>query len=52
MKFKDYSVQNNLSKYILVIAAVVAFIFFKWLAIPAVIILYVILSLGFKNKVA
>jgi CDP-diacylglycerol--serine O-phosphatidyltransferase len=52
MKFKDYSVQNNLSKYILVAAAIPAFIFLKWLAIPVVIILYVILSLAFKNKVA
>jgi CDP-diacylglycerol---serine O-phosphatidyltransferase len=52
MKFKDYSVQNNLSKYILVAVAILAFIFLKWLAIPLVIILYVILSLAFKNKVA
>lgn len=52
MKFKDYTVQNNLAKYILVAAAILAFIFLKWLAIPAVIILYVILSLAFKNKVA
>ncbi|MBS1610118.1 MAG: CDP-alcohol phosphatidyltransferase family protein [Bacteroidetes bacterium] len=52
MKFKDYSVGNNLSKYILVIMAIVAFVILKWLAIPVIIILYIVLSLVFKNKVA
>jgi CDP-diacylglycerol---serine O-phosphatidyltransferase len=51
-KFKDYSVQNNLSKYLLIIIAVISLIFLKWLAVPAIIILYVILSLAFKNKTA
>jgi len=51
-KFKDYSVQNNLSKYLLVIIAVISLIFLKWLAVPVIIILYVILSLAFKNKTA
>jgi CDP-diacylglycerol---serine O-phosphatidyltransferase len=52
MKFKDYSVQNNLPRYILIVAAIIGFIFLKWLVLPVVIILYVILSLAFKNKVA
>ena len=52
LKFKDYSVQNNLSKYLLVIIAVISLIFLKWLAVPVIIILYVILSLTFKNKTA
>ena len=52
LKFKDYSVQNNLSKYLLVIIAVISLIFLKWLAVPVIIILYVILSLAFKNKAA
>ena len=52
LKFKDYSIQNNLSKYLLLIIAIVSFIFLKWLAVPIIIILYVILSLAFKNKTA
>jgi CDP-diacylglycerol---serine O-phosphatidyltransferase len=49
-KFKDYSVQNNLSKIILVIVAVLAAIFLKWLAVPVVFVFYIVLSLAFKNK--
>jgi CDP-diacylglycerol--serine O-phosphatidyltransferase len=49
-KFKDFSVKNNLIKYILVVVAVISFLLLKWLAIPLVVILYVILSLMFKNK--
>ena len=52
MKFKDYSFQNNLSKYLLFIIAIVSIIFLKWLAVPLILILYVILSLTFKNKTA
>ncbi|MCW3119479.1 MAG: CDP-alcohol phosphatidyltransferase [Chitinophagaceae bacterium] len=51
LKFKNFSFKNNLSKYILVAAAVISFLFLKWLAVPVVVILYVIISLTFKNKV-
>ena len=50
MKFKDYSIKNNLPKYLLVVVAIISAIIFKWLAIPAVILFYVILSLLFKPK--
>ncbi len=50
LKFKDFSLRNNLSKIILVMIAVVAAIFLKWLAAPVVFIFYIILSLVFKNK--
>lgn len=50
LKFKDFSVKNNLPKYILVVAAIIAFLLLKWLSIPLIIILYVVLSLAFKNK--
>lgn len=52
LKFKDYSVKNNWIKYLLVAIAILAFIILEWLAIPLVIILYVLLSLAFKNKIA
>ena len=52
LKFKDYSIKNNLPKYVFLVAAIVSFLFLQWLAIPVIIILYVILSLTFKNKVA
>jgi CDP-diacylglycerol---serine O-phosphatidyltransferase len=50
LKFKDLSLQNNLPKIILLIAAIVAVIFLKWLAVPVIFIFYIVLSLAFKNK--
>jgi len=50
LKFKNFSVKSNLPKLILLLAAIIAAIFLKWLAVPVVFILYIILSLAFKNK--
>jgi CDP-diacylglycerol--serine O-phosphatidyltransferase len=50
MKIKDTSIKNNLAKYILVILGIIAAISLKWLAVPVIFILYVIISLTFKNK--
>lgn len=52
MKFKDYSVKNNLPRYLLVLVAVLALVLLKWLAVPVIILAYVVLSLLFKNKIA
>ncbi len=50
LKFKDFSVKNNLPKYLLLLIAVAAIIILKWLAVPVIVLAYVILSLLFKNK--
>ncbi|WP_207512398.1 CDP-diacylglycerol--serine O-phosphatidyltransferase [Longitalea luteola] len=50
LKFKNFSVKSNLPKLILLISAIIAAILLKWLAVPVVFILYIILSLAFKNK--
>ena len=52
LKFKDFSIQNNLPKIILIGLAIVAAVFLQWLAVPVIFILYIILSLAFKNKIA
>jgi CDP-diacylglycerol---serine O-phosphatidyltransferase len=52
LKFKDYSVRNNVPKILLAVIAIIAAIFLHWLAVPVVILFYVILSLLLKNKVA
>ncbi|RTL59006.1 MAG: CDP-alcohol phosphatidyltransferase [Sphingobacteriales bacterium] len=52
LKFKDFSIKNNLPKFILLGIAVVASIIFKWAAVPVVFIAYVVLSLAFKNQKA
>ena len=50
MKFKDFTVRNNLPKYLLVVIAILAVVLLKWLAPPIIILAYVLLSLLFKNK--
>jgi CDP-diacylglycerol--serine O-phosphatidyltransferase len=50
LKFKDFTIKNNLPKFILLGIAIVAAIFLKWLAIPIVFIAYIILSLLYKRN--
>lgn len=50
MKFRDFSVGNNLHRYLLIIIAIVAILLLKWLAPPVIVVAYVLLSLLFKNK--
>lgn len=50
LKFKDFSVKNNLPKIILAVIALVAALFLKWLAVPLVFIAYIILSLLYKQQ--
>jgi CDP-diacylglycerol--serine O-phosphatidyltransferase len=52
MKFRDYSFRNNIEKYILIILAVVLLVLLKWMALPAIIVAYVVLSLLFQKKQA
>jgi CDP-diacylglycerol---serine O-phosphatidyltransferase len=52
LKFKDFSIKNNLPKIILLAAAVLSAVFLGWLAVPVVFILYILLSLVLKNKSA
>jgi CDP-diacylglycerol--serine O-phosphatidyltransferase len=52
MKFKDYSVKNNFPKYLLLAISIVLIVLLKWLAVPVIIVAYVLLSLLFKNKPA
>jgi len=50
MKINDLSIKNNLARYILLVLGIIAAIGLKWLAVPVIFILYVIISLAFKNK--
>ena len=50
LKFKDYSLKNNIPKLILLAVAVIAAILLHWLAVPVVFVVYIILSLVFKQK--
>lgn len=50
LKFKDYSLKNNLPKVILLALTVLAAVFLKWLAVPVVFISYIIVSLLTAKK--
>jgi CDP-diacylglycerol--serine O-phosphatidyltransferase len=50
LKFKDYSIKNNLPKIILLGVAILSAVFFHWLAVPLVFIVYIILSLLYKQQ--
>ncbi len=50
MKFKNSSLKDNLPKVILVAISIIAAIILQWLAVPAIFITYIILSLVFKNR--
>ncbi|MEE9409063.1 MAG: CDP-alcohol phosphatidyltransferase family protein [Polaribacter sp.] len=44
LKFKEYSVKNNLTKYLFLLASLLMIIFLQYISIPLIIILYVVLS--------
>ncbi|MBC7902795.1 MAG: CDP-alcohol phosphatidyltransferase family protein [Gemmatimonadaceae bacterium] len=50
LKFRDYSIKNNIPKIILALVAVLGAIFIGWLAVPLLFVFYIVLSLAFKNK--
>lgn len=50
LKFKDKSLAGNMPKIILLALSLLCIIFLKWLSVPVIFILYILLSLGFKNK--
>lgn len=52
LKFKDFSIRNNLPKFILITLSVLAAVFLQWLAVPIIFILYIVLSLAFQKKFA
>lgn len=45
LKFKDYSFKKNIVKYVFLITSIALLVFFKVMAIPMIILLYVVVSL-------
>jgi len=52
LKFKDYSLKNNLPRLLLAVIAIVSAFVLQWTAIPVTITAYIIVSLLLKNKIA
>src|SRR3984957_9765835 len=50
MKFNNSSLRSNMPKLVLLVLAIIAAIFLRWLAVPVVFVFYIIVSLAFKNK--
>jgi len=51
LKFKKYSLKDNIPKLILLATGIVLVVLFKWAAIPLIFIAYILLSLLLKNKI-
>jgi CDP-diacylglycerol---serine O-phosphatidyltransferase len=49
MKFTDFSFRNNAAKFLLIALSVVAILVLKWLAVPVIFVLYLLLSLFSKE---
>ena len=52
LKFKDSTLKSNTPKIIIAAVAILAAVTLKWVAIPVVLLAYVIVSLAFKNRIA
>jgi len=50
LKFNDYTWKNNQEKYILILFSIFLLICLNLLALPLIIIIYILLSLFFKNN--
>lgn len=51
LKFKDYTLKNNVPKLILLVISILAAIFLHWAAIPVIFISYILVSLIFSKKI-
>ncbi len=52
LKFRDFTLKNNLPKYVLAVIAIAVAVTLKWFAVPLIILAYVLVSLLFKNKIS
>lgn len=52
LKFKNFGMADNWPKYLILLLAVLGFVLLKWLAVPLVVLAYVVVSLLFQNKKA
>jgi len=51
LKFKSLAWKDNIERYIFLILTIFLVIFLNFLAFPFIILFYILLSLGFKNKI-
>ncbi|MEO9022498.1 MAG: CDP-alcohol phosphatidyltransferase family protein [Ginsengibacter sp.] len=51
LKFPDFTVKNNMPKIILLVIAIVAALFLRWIAVPVIFIVYIIMSLTIPKAI-
>ncbi|KIC95558.1 CDP-alcohol phosphatidyltransferase family protein [Flavihumibacter solisilvae] len=51
LKFKDFTLKNNLPKLIILLIAILSVIVLKWAAMPVIFLSYIIVSLALKNRI-
>ena len=49
LKFSDFSFKNNVVKYILLSLSLVVLIVLKWFAVPVIFVLYILMSVFYKE---
>jgi CDP-diacylglycerol--serine O-phosphatidyltransferase len=49
IKFKDYTLKNNIPKIVLLLVAIFGAFFLQWLAVPVIFVVYILLSLIYKK---
>ncbi len=49
LKFRNFTLKDNLPKLILFVTSIVSGLFLQWLAVPVVFIVYILISLAYKN---
>jgi CDP-diacylglycerol--serine O-phosphatidyltransferase len=50
LKFKDFSLKNNIPKIILLVVSIVLAVLLKWMAVPVIFLIYIAVSLAFKKR--
>lgn len=50
LKFKSLAFNSSIHRYLLILISLILIIFFKFAAIPMIIVFYILLSIIFKNK--
>lgn len=51
LKFKTYTIQDNMPKIILLALALISAVFLQWLAVPVIFVAYILLSLIYKKAI-
>ena len=50
IKFKDFSIKNNVATYTLCLISILLLVFVRWLAVPLIFIVYIVMSLVAKRQ--